>query len=119
MSDHVKIEKGAELARKLKNYSDKAETEVQKAVLKGCIAIEGEAKLKSPVDTGYMRASITHQVQSKGHEVVGLVGTNVEYAPYVEYGAGKRTPKPFLHPAYEKHIEQIKGDIKQALKFKR
>lgn len=43
---------------------------------------ETYAKNECPVDTGRLKGSITHRTQ----ETTELVGTNVEYAPYVEYG---------------------------------
>lgn len=49
---------------------------------------EGDAKLKCPVDTGNLRGSITHTVRDK----TAYIGTNVEYAKYVEYGTGIYVP---------------------------
>lgn len=47
------------------------------------LAAEGYAKAQTPVDTGRLRSSITHQVVA-GERAV-YIGTNVEYAPYVEF----------------------------------
>lgn len=50
-----------------------------------------DAKRFSPVDTGRLRASITGTVSSAGFPVKrlqGIVGTNIEYAPYMEFGTG-------------------------------
>ena len=51
---------------------------------------EGYAKLKCPVDTGRLRNSISHAV--KGNTV--YIGTNVDYAPYVEFGTRKQRAHP-------------------------
>lgn len=48
---------------------------------------EGFAKIKAPVDQGTLRNSITHRVDES--ELAVYVGTNIEYAPYVELGTGK------------------------------
>lgn len=60
--------------------------------------IEREAKTHAPVRTGRLRASIGHssapagggdgiwEITSQGAWSVVLVGTNVEYAPYMEHG---------------------------------
>ena len=53
-----------------------------------CILVENEAKIKCPVDNGLLRNSITHYIEDNPDELVGVVGTNVEYAPYVEFGTG-------------------------------
>ena len=58
--------------------------DVSKALEKACFIVENTAKALVPVDTGNLRNSITHEVY--GNE--GVVGTNVEYAPYVEFGTG-------------------------------
>lgn len=47
---------------------------------------EGYAKKLCPVDTGRLRNSITHTVEFDGLDVYAVIGTNVEYAPYVEEG---------------------------------
>jgi phage gpG-like protein len=52
---------------------------------KACLLVENDAKRNCPVDTGRLRQSITHRIEGS----TGIVGTNVEYAPYVEYGTGK------------------------------
>jgi len=49
-----------------------------------CIVVENNAKKNCPVDTGELRRSITHEVNGD----TGIVGSNLEYAPYVEYGTG-------------------------------
>lgn len=48
---------------------------------------EGYAKELVPVDTGNLRNSITHRVKL-GEKAV-YIGTNSEYAAYVELGTGK------------------------------
>lgn len=70
---------------------------------------ETYAKRMCPVDTGRLRNSITHQQYSDDTEVVG---TNVEYAPYVELGTHKQKPQPFLRPAAEGHTAEYKNIIK-------
>lgn len=48
-----------------------------------------QAKMNAPVDSGRLRASITDRVQwDSSMDLVGLIGTNVFYAPMVEYGTG-------------------------------
>lgn len=49
-----------------------------------CQIVENDAKENCPVDDGVLRASITHQVSDN----TGVIGTNVEYAPYVHEGTG-------------------------------
>lgn len=51
------------------------------------IKAEDYAKKRCPVDTGRLRGSISHTVDE--NELAAYIGTNVEYAPYVELGTGK------------------------------
>ena len=41
-----------------------------------------------PAVTGNLRASITHDVETKTSKVVGTVGSNLNYAPFVHQGTG-------------------------------
>ena len=66
---------------------------------------ERYAKELCPVDTGRLRNSITH-AQDENSE---LIGTNVEYAKYVELGASAKhtTGKAhFLRDAVLKHDDE-------------
>jgi phage gpG-like protein len=79
---------------------------------------ESYAKKICPVKTGRLRNSITHQQYDDSTEVVG---TNVEYAPYVELGhrtsGGKHVAgKPFLRPAAENHTAEYRSIIEHAMK---
>lgn len=94
--------------------------------------IEDSAKLLVAVDTGNLRGSITHKVDEL--EMSCRIGTNVEYAPYLEFGTGEfaengqgrkggwffsgadgkthftsgNKPQPFLRPALLNNKEVIK-----------
>lgn len=61
---------------------------------KAALYIEGQAKRNSPVDTGRLRASITHSVDSMAVPLWGKVMTDVFYAPFVEYGTRPHFPPP-------------------------
>lgn len=59
----------------------------------GGIATKG--KLYAPVDTGYLRNSITSAVRSGGStEVVGMVGASAEYAAHVHEGTRPHIIRP-------------------------
>lgn len=73
---------------------------------------EGHAKEKCPVDTGRLRNSISHAET----EDSAYIGTNVEYAPYVELGSRGRSGAHFLKDAAADHAEEYKAIIEAALK---
>lgn len=74
---------------------------------------EGYAKLECPVRTGRLRDSISHVVDD-WHDV--YIGTNVEYAPYVENGARGRAPKHFLRNAASNHGAEYRQILENHLK---
>ena len=78
------------------------------------MSCEAYAKMKCPVDTGRLRNSITHQV-SIGEKAV-YVGTNVEYAAYVEMGTQHMKPQPYLKPAAEGHLAEYKAMAETVLR---
>ena len=75
---------------------------------------EGYSKLLAPVDTGRLRNSITHDVETDEEAV--YIGTNVDYAPYVEYGTRKTKAQPFIQPAVQDHSEEYKQMAEMYLK---
>lgn len=122
-----------ELMKKLRDVAD--EEQYREAIEKACRSVEYAAKQKAPRLTGALKASITHEIAEENGEIVGYVGTNIEYAPYQEFGTGKfaengngrktpwayideRTgdtiwtagnkPQPFLRPALRDRQERIR-----------
>jgi len=69
----------------------------QMALEVAAIIVEGQAKMLSPVDTGRLRASITHRINGG----VAEVGTNVEYAAHVEYGTRYMPAQSYLRTAVD------------------
>lgn len=99
---------------------------------------ETYAKRKCPVDTGMLRNSISHKVDTASGKC--YIGTNTEYAPYVELGTGAyysggrksawtyqdskgnwhitngAKAQPFLKPAVSDHAAEYEKIIKSSLK---
>lgn len=66
------------------------------------------------VRTGRLRNSISYGVDTD--EPAVYIGSNVEYAPYVELGTSKMRARPFLKPAVENYGEQYKDLLQQAMR---
>lgn len=75
---------------------------------------ESHAKAIAPVDTGRLRNSITHAVDM-GEQAV-YIGTNVEYAGYVELGTSRMKPQPYLEPAVVNYMSEYKTLAEQAFR---
>ncbi len=58
--------------------------------------------------TGRLRQSIKTAVGGEGKEVVGIVGTDLDYGKYVEFGTRKMAARPWLRASFEKAIPRIK-----------
>lgn len=130
---------GDDLIRRLQNLGDRAPGVLAEGVWRGELKVEREAKRRCPVGVsrpgytgGRLRNSITaEEPVAGGNRVSGVVGTNVEYAPFVEYGTGRRGdasgvehpddyiygPKPgmdaqpFLRPALDENADKIRRII--------
>lgn len=77
--------------------------------------VEGYAKEKCPVDTGNLRNSINHKENQSGTEYISQIGTNVEYAEFVETGTSKTSAQPYLKPALANHTSQVKQLISKTV----
>ena len=62
--------------------------ELKTAMNKATQLVHGQAKALAPADIGQLRGSIHMQVKDTGKQIQGRVYTNVEHAPYVEFGTG-------------------------------
>lgn len=90
--------------RKKKTDYPKAFAEVQRRFLpEAGIMVEGQAKALVPVDEGNLKGSINSQV--KGEQAI--VGTNVDYAPHVEYGTRFMRAQPFMRPAIDEKRKDL------------
>lgn len=93
VSYEVEIKGLDEQIRRLDRYPQIAGVELGIAMRQAVAMIEREAKIAAPVNTGQLRSSITSKIElMMGGEVTGIVGTNVIYAPAVEFGARPHFP---------------------------
>ena len=99
-----------------KDNTDEVLAALKKAKSRGLEAIgltaEGHAKKETPVDTGRLRNSISHATDDEA----AYIGTNVEYAPYVDLGARGRDGKHMLQRAATEHTDEYKRIMEDAMK---
>lgn len=69
------------------------------AVRKACLMVEAGAKQRAPVDTGFLRNSISTTVRDTKDGAVGEVGPTANYGGFVELGTSRMGPQPYLRPA--------------------
>ena len=104
---------------------DALEDQVEQALIAVGITAENNAKREitravydtpespSYVRTGRLRNSLTHSVAM--NEKAVYIGSNVEYAAYVELGTSRMRARPYLRPAVANYTDEYKNLIKQAL----
>ena len=90
---------------------DSIERAKARALEKIGLVAEGYAKRLCPVDTGRLRNSITHATDDEA----AYIGTNVEYAVYVEMGTVNTPAQPYLKPAATDHMERYRNILKSEL----
>ncbi len=76
------------------------------------LLVTRDAKRFAPVDIGRLQANIAPEVRTQGKEVIGVVGSNVKYAPYQELGwttrgGTKISGKRYLQRALEQNKDKI------------
>lgn len=83
------------LARELDKLELRSAADLNRVGLK----VQNEARKLAPVDTGRLRSSI---MMTPGEDAKGPfvdIGTNVVYAPMVEFGTAHSAAQPFMRPA--------------------
>ena len=99
-----------------KDNTDEVLAALKRAKKRGLEAIgltaEGYAKKDTPVDTGRLRNSISHATDDEA----AYIGTNVEYAPYVELGARGRKGVHMLQRAASEHTDEYKRLMEDSMK---
>jgi hypothetical protein len=94
----------------------RAQALMSKSTFEIGLFVEGQAKLLSPVKSGRLKGSI-HTKSWDGQQTEPLksedaisqpsgtfdthVGTNLEYAPYIEYGTLRSEAQAYLRPALD------------------
>lgn len=66
--------------------------DVSEPMRQATLIVAGAAKRDAPVDRGVTRASITPDVESRGNETVGVVGSNLVSALMMERGTRPHWP---------------------------
>lgn len=93
---------------KIKDNTQKvlqAERELVRTKLElASLMVERDAKINCPVKTGTARRSITHLIK----KIKAIVGSNVEYFPYIELGTKKMAAFAPLRKALHSNMARIK-----------
>jgi len=96
------------------SHRELREAEINKTLKTGMhkavAVVKRDAIMDCPYHTSRLRNSIDDRVEEDG--MLGIVGTDVEYAGFVEMGTSKMPARPYLFPALEKNRKRIKELLK-------
>ncbi|MEG0618748.1 MAG: HK97 gp10 family phage protein [Bacilli bacterium] len=67
-----------------------SDVNINESVKQATTFVHAQAKALAPVSTGALASSIHMDVKNSGKTIEGRVYTNLQYAPYVEFGTGIR-----------------------------
>jgi HK97 gp10 family phage protein len=96
MSGYVRFDQAA-----LEKLFSSPDGPVGKELARRSIRVERAAKRACPVDTGRLRSSIARETGRDERGLVARIGTDVDYAAYVEFGTGRMSARPYLRPALD------------------
>ena len=103
---------------KIKSNKEEVTEELQKKIYAWLEAVGEDAASTAasvaPVDTGRLKSSISSAVVES--EQAAYIGTNVEYAPYQEFGTSRGIPaKHFLQFGITAHSDEYADMLERAL----
>lgn len=103
----------------LKELQDKLAMALETIGLKA----EGYAKGYCPVGTpestgipGYIGGTLRNSISHADDGEAAYIGTNVEYAPYVELGTRYMHPRHFLKKTAENHAEEYRETVENIMR---
>lgn len=118
MSGYDGAEEMARIAVDLTTAATAVVAQAGAATGKAIVDVQAHAQAIVPVDTGYLKSSISTEVSRDGSTVRGEVGPTANYGAYVELGTSRMRAQPYMRPATDAvvpswvaAIEQIGGEI--------
>jgi len=111
-NDNVELTK-EELARRIPAIMETLGAEAEgNAVTEVNRLVYDTPESPSYIRTGRLKNSISHAVDDQDV----YIGTNLEYAPYVELGTSRMAPRPFLRNAVANYGDDYRRIIENGLK---
>ena len=89
MEIKINVENQGEINKYFQILLSKNKPALRSAITTSCILLVANAQKIAPVDTGRLKNSIVPMVYDTTLGISGVVGTNVKYAPDVEFGTNR------------------------------
>ena len=84
--------------------------------LRNSLSYSTDGEVKGLNSSTGQKANLDDGVKPNPDKNSVIIGTNVEYAPYVELGTSKMAAQPFLNPALEANKDNIKKIFADAIR---
>lgn len=111
MADFWDMSEVRQLAADLTAAGQKAEPLARTVVAKSALDLVAQAKYDAPVDTGFLRGSISAQIDGLQAEA----GPTAEYGLYQEVGTSRMAPQPYLFPALDRITPMFEAAMGQVV----
>lgn len=101
----MSVRGGEQLRRNLARLAGAERRQAQRDGLEaGARIVETYAKIAAPVDTGFLRSSITVDEVTP---MEAIIGPHTDYAEHVEFGTSRMEAQPYMRPALDEHENEI------------
>jgi HK97 gp10 family phage protein len=94
-----------QVAAELRASSVRAEVDGIRALRAAAFAVQANAMLIVPVDTGTLRSSISVEFfggLTSGGWMIAEIGPETHYGKYVEFGTSRQAPQAFMGPSLDR-----------------
>ena len=105
------------LSRMIKGLTDmhmKCDSEIGKVVKANTSELQQKEMRTVPVDTGFLKRSITLTMKDNG--LTGVVEPTATYATFVEFGTRFMAAQPYVRPNYDAQAKQFIKDMQKFVK---
>ena len=106
------IEGGDEMVRAIRSRFN--HDKVARVVKRNTSQAQRKAMQYAPVDTGFMKRSITMDVDVTG--LAGYITVGADYGAYLEYGTRFNSEQPFLRPARNEQAPIFLKDLQNLIR---
>ena len=110
----IKVEGFEKTVAKFNRFSSRQRKKLARIVTTSAFAIQAEAKKTVAIDTGRLRNSIIVRNFKQG--MTADIGTNVFYAPFIEFGTRRTRPRPYLFSAFRKEEKNFLRKVKNTFR---
>jgi len=98
----------AKIRDNTKNVISEVDKLIKQRLKDSAILVERTAKQNLYPGHGLITGTLKRSINRRIERRRALIGSNVEYAPYVEMGTSKMSAKPYLRPALESNWSEIR-----------